>query len=40
MGDVASLCEPDVAAAFLNAGLFLQAEPVDLALFLEVARLL
>jgi allophanate hydrolase len=40
MGDVAPLCEADVAAAFLEAGSFLKAESVDLALFLEVARLL
>jgi len=40
MGDVAGLCDPPVAEAFLAAGAFLGAEPVDLALFLEVARLL
>jgi allophanate hydrolase len=40
MGDVAALCDADVAAAFAQAGSFLLAVPTDLALFLEVARLL
>ena len=40
MGDVASLCDPDVATALRHAGVFLNAEPVDIALFLEIARLL
>ena len=40
MGDVARLCEADVAAAYADAGSFLSAEPVDMTLFLEVARLL
>ena len=40
MGDVASLCDPDVATAYRDAGVFLNAEPVDIALFLEVANLL
>jgi allophanate hydrolase len=39
-GDVASLCEPDIAAAYRGAASFLNAEPVDVALFLEVADLL
>ena len=40
MGDVASLCDPDVATAYRDAGAFLNAKPVDMALFLEVANLL
>ncbi len=40
MGDVADQCEPAVAAAFQQAGVFLNAEPINLAIFLEVARLL
>jgi allophanate hydrolase len=40
MGDVAALCDAEVAAAFADAGSFLKATPVDLTLFLEVARLL
>ncbi|HEY1411810.1 MAG TPA: allophanate hydrolase [Rhodopila sp.] len=40
MGDVGSLCEAAVAAAFREAGSFLKAAPVGLALFLEVAQLL
>ena len=40
MGDVASLCDPGVASRFAQAAAFLKAEPVDIALFLEVARLL
>ena len=40
MGDVASLCDADVASAFAQAGAFLNAEPVALERFLEVARLL
>jgi allophanate hydrolase len=38
--DVAGLCEPDVATAYLAAGAFLQAEPIDIGLFLKVAHLL
>ncbi len=40
MGNVADLCDPPVATAFEAAGRFLNATPVDLALFLELARLL
>ncbi|MDR3533920.1 MAG: allophanate hydrolase [Rhodopila sp.] len=40
MADVAALCEPDVAMAYRQAGAFLAAASVDIALFLEVARLL
>ena len=40
IGDVGSLCDPEVAAAYKEAGAFLNAEPVDLALFLEIADLL
>jgi allophanate hydrolase len=40
MGNVASLCDPAVATAYRDAGVFLNAEPVDMALFLEVANLL
>jgi allophanate hydrolase len=40
VGDVASLCEPDVAAALAQATSFLNAAPVELGVFLEVAHLL
>jgi allophanate hydrolase len=40
MGDVATLCDADVASAFARAGAFLKAEPVDIGLFLQVAELL
>ena len=40
MGDVASLCEPAVAAAYQAAGSHLNAVPVAIGLFLEVAKLL
>jgi allophanate hydrolase len=40
MGDVGGLCEPGVAAAYGRAGAFLDAVPIDIGLFLEVARLL
>jgi allophanate hydrolase len=40
MGDVAALCDTDVATAFQSAAQFLNATPTDLTLFLEVARLL
>ena len=40
MADVARLCEADVAAAFRQAGRFLNAVPVDVALFLQIADLL
>ena len=40
MGDVAALCDPPIAQAFHNAAAFLKAAPVDMTLFLEVARLL
>jgi allophanate hydrolase len=40
MADVAGLCEPDVAVAYRQAGAFLDAAPIDIAIFLEVARLL
>ncbi len=40
MGDVVGLCAPDVAAAYQQAGGFLNAVPVDIGLFLDVARLL
>ncbi|HET6307382.1 MAG TPA: allophanate hydrolase [Rhodopila sp.] len=40
MADVADLCEPDTAAAYRQAGAFLQATPIDIALFLQVAQLL
>jgi allophanate hydrolase len=40
MADVADLCDPKVAAAFEQAGKFLGAAPIDITLFLEVARLL
>ncbi|HVY17780.1 MAG TPA: allophanate hydrolase [Rhodopila sp.] len=38
MGDVADLCVPAVAGAFGQAGRFLGATPVDLSLFLDLAR--
>jgi allophanate hydrolase len=40
MGDVAGLCDPPIAAAFEQSARFLDATPVDMALFLELARLL
>lgn len=40
MGDVATFCDPPIAQAFQDAAAFLNAAPVDMALFLEVARLL
>jgi allophanate hydrolase len=40
MGDVVSLCDPDVATAYRDAGVFLNAEPVNMAQFLEIANLL
>ncbi|HBK06532.1 MAG TPA: allophanate hydrolase [Acetobacteraceae bacterium] len=40
MGDVAALCDADVAAAYADAAAFLTAAPVDMTLYLEVARLL
>jgi allophanate hydrolase len=40
MGDVAPLCEADVASAFAQAGAFLNAQPIDITLFLQVAELL
>ncbi len=40
MGDVAALCDPPITWAFQDAAAFLNAAPVDMALFLEVARLL
>jgi allophanate hydrolase len=40
MGAVADLCEPPIAAAFQTAGGALGAQPVDLSIFLEIARLL
>ncbi len=40
MGDVAELCDSEVAAAFQATGAALGAEKVDLAIFLEIARLL
>jgi allophanate hydrolase len=40
MGDVAGLCDPAEAVAFQQAGTFLHASPVDLEVFLEIARLL
>jgi allophanate hydrolase len=40
MGDVGGLCDPAEAAAFQQAAAFLHASPVDLGVFLEVARLL
>ncbi len=38
IGDVAALCDPPVAAVFQQAGAGLHATPVDLSIFLEVAR--
>jgi allophanate hydrolase len=40
MADVTSLCDKDVAAAYQAAGAFLNAEPVDIAVFLQIADLL
>ena len=40
MGDVATLCDKPVAEAFARAGTFLGAAPVDMSIFLDVARLL
>ncbi len=40
LADVAALCEPDIAAAFQQAGTFLNAVPVDIGLFLKIAHLL
>ena len=40
MADVASLCEPGVAAGYQRAGAFLRATPVDVELFLKIAHLL
>jgi allophanate hydrolase len=40
MADVAAMCEPDVAAAYGQAGEFLNAAPVDIGVFLQVAHLL
>ena len=40
MGEVAQLCEPEVAAAYTQASVFLNATPIDVSLFLEDARLL
>jgi allophanate hydrolase len=40
MGDVASLCDADIAAAYRDAASFLNAEPIDIALFLRMADLL
>jgi allophanate hydrolase len=40
VGDVVSLCDPGVATAYQDAGAFLDAKPIDIALFLEVANLL
>ncbi|MDB5404292.1 MAG: Urea amidolyase [Rhodopila sp.] len=40
MADVAALCEPDVTTAYHAASVFLGATPVDIRLFLEIARLL
>jgi allophanate hydrolase len=40
MADVAAMCEPDVAAAYGQAGGFLNAAPVDIGVFLQVAHLL
>jgi allophanate hydrolase len=38
MANVGGLCEPDVAAAYQAAGVFLKAEPIEIGLFLEVAQ--
>jgi allophanate hydrolase len=40
MADVAALCEPDIATAYSQAGTFLNAAPIGIGLFLDVARLL
>jgi allophanate hydrolase len=40
MGDVAGLCDPAEAAAFRQAATHLHATPVEVGMFLEVARLL
>jgi allophanate hydrolase len=40
MAEVAALCEIEIAAAHRQAGAFLQAVPVDVQLFLDVAHLL
>jgi allophanate hydrolase len=40
MGDVAALCEPEVAQRYAAAGRLLDAESVDVGVFLEIARLL
>ncbi|MDR3535191.1 MAG: allophanate hydrolase [Acetobacteraceae bacterium] len=40
MADVASLCDPPTAALFRQAAARLEAEPVDIAPLLEIARLL
>ena len=40
MADVGALCDPDVATAYRAAGAFLKADPIEIGLFLEVARLL
>ncbi len=38
--DVAALCEPEVATAYRQAGTFLKAVPINIELFLKIARLL
>ena len=40
MADLAGLCEPDVAAAYREAGTFLSAALIDVGLFLKIADLL
>ena len=40
MADVAELCDPEVATAYRAAGAALNAEPIDIAIFLKVAYLL
>jgi allophanate hydrolase len=40
MADVAALCEPDVAAAYGQAGAFVDAATIDIGVFLQVAHLL
>ena len=40
MADVAALCDPEVAAAFQQAGAFLNAVPTSIEIFLTVAQLL
>jgi allophanate hydrolase len=40
MADVAALCEPDVAVAYRQAGVFLNSVSIDIGLFLQVAHLL